>query len=300
LSGLNKSFKNVKDRYNNIKDVYKNVLLTLIIALITLFIGLELIFLLSGLISGDIVAAYLAALGQHNPSPAIYAQMKHLLGLDLPFFQRFWHFLAEMLTGDWHISVSLVRGQPVFDLISDRAFESIGLSIIPTIIGIILGILVGKLSYRNRGRWKDKIIQLFTTFCLAIPIFFLGMSLQYTLGYEMNLFDPRRELNFLPLFCMTFGIFAIVSNLVRSYLADNSRKKSIVSNTIITGKILGFFIMFMILVENTFGLRGLGGLLWDAILNFDYYVLTALLFVFLTTFVILTLISNMFSFCIDL
>ncbi|MHA2010240.1 MAG: hypothetical protein ACXABO_18925 [Promethearchaeota archaeon] len=294
MSVLKNSIKNVKESYDNIKEVYKNIFSTFIIAIITIFIGLELIFLISNLMPGDRVAAHLAATGVHNPSQAQYDAMKHLLGLDLPLFQRFGKFIAELFTGDWGISVSIVRGQSVIDLISERAFLSIGLGTLPIIIGIVLGIIIGKISYRNRGGWKDKVIQLLTVFGLSIPIFFLGMTMQYTLGFEMGLFDPVGQLNFLPLFCITFAVSTVISKQVRSYLVDDSRKKSIISNSIMTGKILGFFLMFIILIESTFGLNGLGRLLLYSIFLYDFYLLNALFFVFLISVVILTLISNLF------
>jgi hypothetical protein len=51
---------------------------------------------------GDPVAAYLAAIGVHNPTNELYQQMAERLGID-----NFLSFLEAFFTGNWRISVSL-------------------------------------------------------------------------------------------------------------------------------------------------------------------------------------------------
>ncbi|MFW9773938.1 MAG: hypothetical protein ACFFEO_17435, partial [Candidatus Thorarchaeota archaeon] len=309
-----------------IKEIYMNLILTAIIAISSLFIGLVISFIFSRLMPGDPVAAWLVAQGIHNPDQFTYSQMKHALGLDLPVFIQFFKYIGDFFSGNWGISVSIVRNQPVYDLISSRMPFSIDLCLIPMVIGIYLGSLLGIISFRNRRKIKGKIIQAVSAFIIAIPVFFLGMSFQYTLGYLAGLFDPTGYLSpqytfppsvtgfiiidaalagqqyligdymwhmFLPVFCLSFFMIGIITWLTRSYLAKKSEKSTVISITTLSGIILGFVFMSVVLIETTFGLSGIGRLLIEAFLLYDYWVLKSVLFIVVIVFVAMTLTINL-------
>ena len=144
---------NIQKRYMRIKKFYRNIIITFLIAFISLLVGLYIIFSLIRLIPGDPVAAYLAAVGIHNPTDEQYQQMAKLLGID-----DFFSFIGALFTGEWRISVSLIPGVPVYDFIEETLLKMIGVLIIPLIIGIGIGIFLGRVSSKNRGTWKDKAI----------------------------------------------------------------------------------------------------------------------------------------------
>ena len=285
-----------------IKKFYRNILLSLciggLIFLIGSIISFSLIYLLFKkfvrLLFGDPVIAYLAAMGIHSPSPAQYLAAQHALGLDLPIVLQYIKFLCQTFTGNWGISISVASGAPVYELIMPRLPRTIDLMLISIIIVLGLGILLGRILAKNRGKWYDKLIQLLCAIGISIPIFVLGMFLQYTLAYLNPIFpatyyknpsfmDPPFVTGFyiidallageffkipdylyhlvLPIFCLSLASFSLITLKIRSYMVNKSREKSVISNTIITGSVFGFIFMFSILIETTFGLNGFVSLL---------------------------------------
>lgn len=317
---------NIIERYANIKEIYRHLILTLLIAISSLFIASTISFLLINLLPGDPVAAYLAAIGQHNPSASLYQQTKCQLGYCDPLIVQYFRYLGNLFTGDWGVSVSIDRNELVYDLIKTRIPRTIELSILPMIIGIGLGIFLGRISSKNRGTWLDKCIQIFCSFGISIPVFFLGMLLQYTLGYKAQIFEPTGYLSndvesppfvtgfiildailagqsnvigdylwhmVLPVFCLSIAMITTITWQNRAYMVRKSHKKTIISNTIVTGINFGFIFMFIVLLEVSFGLTGFGKLLIDSIMLYDYFVIAAYLSIIVVMFIIITLISNL-------
>ncbi|MFX0043110.1 MAG: hypothetical protein ACFE8L_09370, partial [Candidatus Hodarchaeota archaeon] len=101
----------------------------------------------------------------------------------------------------------------------------------------------------------------------------------------------------LPIFVLTLMSIPLISWQTRSNLENKARKNSIISNTAITGTTFGFIFMFIILIEITFGLDGMGRLLIDSINQWDYWLLITDIFVIVIMFAIISVISNViFSF----
>ena len=51
------------------------------------------------------------------PTPELIAQTRHELGLDLPFFERYWTWLTQCLSGDF--GTSFVTRRPVAEEFAD-------------------------------------------------------------------------------------------------------------------------------------------------------------------------------------
>ncbi len=315
IPNLKESVKNIQNRFNNIKEVYKKLLGTIVLAITILFIGISIIFSFTIILMGDPVAAYLAARGVHNPSNEMYQQMMCQLGLCGPTIIRYFRFVGDLFTGNWKISVSIAQNQPVYDLIRERLPFSIDLSILPMIIGISVGIMLGIISSRHREKKIDRFIQILTALGISLPFFLLVrgfeptgyLSVEFTnppfvtgsliidamLSGQQYLIDDYLSHMVLPV--LSFSIFmpALITRQTRSLLRKKSHKNSISSITTITGAIFGYIFMSVVLIEMTFGLNGFGRLFIDAFLLYDYFMIITVLFIILLVFVIVTLCSNL-------
>ena len=154
----------------------------LVVMVPVLFGVLTLTFILSRLMPGDPVSARLAAAGVRSASAAVYNQMKCQLGLCDPVIIQYFRYLGELFTGHWGVSVSIVRNQPVWDLVMGRLPVTIDLTIYSMIIASILGIKAGVLSATHRNSTPDTAVRGIALVGVALPVFFLGMLLQYTLA----------------------------------------------------------------------------------------------------------------------
>ena len=270
--------------------------------------------------------AYLAGMGIHSPSPEQYAFANHALGLDLPLFVQFFKYLLNLRLGDFGISSSVVPGAPVTELLKVAIPRMIEFSILPLLIGLALGGILGKIASRTRKTWKDKIIQLITSFGISIPIFFFGMLIQYQLGYKAGLIptmgyksvmfpDPEFRTGFLmldsfldgkpylaidifyhylgPRTIFMIATIALTTWQTRSYFVKKSHEKSAVSNTTITAIVFGSFLVLYFLVDTMFNLNGFGDLLLRSIVWSDFYLVSGLLASIIIMLIIVTFISNL-------
>ena len=276
----------------SINEFHRNIIVTLLIAIVCLFVGLDIIFFFTRLLPGDPVAAYLAAMGSHNPAQGLYQQIKCELGFCDPIIIQYFKYIGDLFTGNWRISVSLYRGTKVISIFGEIIPKTVGLISLPLIIGGGLGVFLGRISSRHRGTWKDKTIQLFSIVGISLPVFFLGMAFQYVLCYELRICEPS-GISALPIEILTFTLTAFITWQVRSYMIKKPHEKSLLSNTIKTGINFSFIFILFLLVEETFDIYGYGTVLIAAFLQYDYFLMVGCLFVILIVFVIITVISNL-------
>jgi len=308
-----------------ISKVQLNLILTVSIGVLIIYFGLFISFFVIKFLPGDPVLAYLAGIGIHSPTPAEYQMGYHALGFDLPLIVQFLRFLLNIRLGDFGYSLAIASGMPVADLLSTRVPRMIEFSLLPLLIGLAVGVILGRIASRNRNIWKDKVIKLITGFGIAIPIFFFGMLIQYQLGYKAGLIpisgyktmaypDPTHRTGFLildsfldgqlylaidifyhylaPRMIFIIAVIALTTWQTRSYMARKSHEKTAISNTTITAIIFGTFFALYLLIDVTFGLRGFGALLVDAIRVSDPFVVTGLLTSLFIIFVVVIFISN--------
>lgn len=160
-----------------------------ILAMVPVIFGvMVLTFILARLMPGDPVTAMLQAEGIMKFDEDVYNQRMRELGLDQPLIIQFFRYMFDLFTGQWGVSVSIARNQPVWDLIQIRLPRTIDIAIFSMVIASFLGIKTGVISATNRNQSKDTIFRGLALIGVAIPVFFLGMLLQYTLGYLVDIF----------------------------------------------------------------------------------------------------------------
>jgi peptide/nickel transport system permease protein len=93
-----------------------------------------------------------------------------------PFLQ-YVDYLGNMVTGHWGISIGATLGEPVRTLIAQALPWTIGLVGIATIIGFVLGSLVGVISGWKRGGKIDSLLPPVFVVTSALPYFWVGLLL---------------------------------------------------------------------------------------------------------------------------
>ena len=164
-------------------------LLRRLIAIIPIVFGvMTLTFFLSRMMPGDPVLALLQSQGIPHPNEAVMAAKRHELGLDLHIILQYFRYLGDLFTGNWGDSVSVATGVSVLELIGRRLPRTIDLALFSMVIASFIGIKVGVISATNRNKAKDTIFRGIALVGVAFPIFFLGMLLQFSLGYMVEIF----------------------------------------------------------------------------------------------------------------
>ena len=166
-------------------SMIKFILRRLIAMIPVLFGTLTLVFVLSRLMPGDPILAYLP---EGRIDHTLYNQMRIQLGFDQPIIVQYFRYLGDLFTGNWGYSVSINRGQAVWSLIMQRLPRTADIAIFSMLIAGFLGIKTGVISAVHRNKPKDTILRGLALIGVAIPVFFMGMILQFTLGYIVPIF----------------------------------------------------------------------------------------------------------------
>lgn len=283
----------------------KYVLKRIGMLVVTMLLVSFLTFLAFELISGDPARNML---GTSAPSYQVEA-LRHELGLDQPFFLRYFKWLTGFFSGDLGISYSY--RQPVWDLIGSKLMITILLSLISFALIVIISIPMGIFSYQWGGGPFEWIRTSFNQLCMAIPPFFTGILLSYVFGILFRVFSPgdfpdlyeEPGAAFLHLFfgaiCLSIPRIAMTTRMMRSTIVSemnkayvrtaisrgNDRRSVLVTHVLknsltsvvsFLGQTMAEILAATIVVEQVLGIPGLGRFLVLSIAQRDYPVVQAI------------------------
>ena len=154
-----------------------------------ILILLTMVFLLIRVLPGDPVLLHL----EKHATPAAIEQMRHQLGLDKPLWAQYFDYLFGLFRGDLGLSMQDYSsvGQQIFS-----AFPAtLELAMFSMVIAAALGIVLGVQASKAYNKPQDHVIRIFGIVTYAIPVFFLGMILQLTLGLGLHWFPVGQRFN---------------------------------------------------------------------------------------------------------
>ncbi|RAK42995.1 peptide/nickel transport system permease protein [Actinoplanes lutulentus] len=133
-----------------------------------------------------------ALLGE-RATPQTRETLTRALGYDQPIWVQYSRFLKNVVTGNFGNSIR--TGEPVADVISRSFPATIELAVAAMIIAVGLGIPLGYLAARHRGRLLDNVTIIVTLIGISIPIFFLGYLLKDWLTQDIHFFPPSGRIS---------------------------------------------------------------------------------------------------------
>ncbi len=240
-------------------------------------------------------------------SAAQLEQVRENLGLDRPMVTQYLTFAGRALTGD--LGYSYRNSQPVAEIIIRRVPATLSLVLGGVVFWLALGLPIGILSARNPGTWKDRLGQVFILLGLSFPTFVLGMLSLYTLyflprqagftlfppgGYKPLLDGPLQWAWHLALPWTTLALVtaAIYARLTRGQLLQvlgedyirTARAKGLSERRVVyrhglratltplitqLGADIAILLGGAIVIEQVYGLQGVGALAVQAVRNQD-------------------------------
>ena len=289
---------------------------------VPVFVGASLaLFVLLYVLPGDPAAFVLG----DSATPEQLAVLRHSLGLDRPVVLQYFLWLGRLLHGD--LGTSLVNGYPVALLIGQRLPVAIELTVGAVIVSVVLGGAGGiYLGLRPFGRLA-RVIDVASAVSVAVPVFWLGLLLQIVVaiklgwlpagGYVAMAIDPVRNLRSMVLPCLTLGVgtAAVLARFLAAGIAETMPRdfvvtahakglppvrivvKHVMRNAVIPavtalGIQLGRLIGGAVLTEAVFNLPGLGTLLWNALVQRDYFVIQAVTLLAVLGFIVVNLATD--------
>jgi peptide/nickel transport system permease protein len=222
------------------------------------------------------------------------ARIRHELGLDLPLWEQYGHYMQRVLRGD--LGFSYRKQLPVTDLLLSRIPYTLALILGGVFVELLIGLPVGLASAVGRGQWVDRLGMFIALVGVSAPPFWLGLLLLYWLGYLIPIFPlgGTGSLAHLVLPSLTAGLggAAWYARMMRSSTLDilstdyvrTARAKGLRNifvilrhvlpnalNPIITmaGLDIPWFIGGVVLVERVFDWPGVGRLAVEAVETVD-------------------------------
>lgn len=159
----------------------KFVLQRLAMVPIVLWAVATLVFFMIKLIPGD--PARVAA-GRNATIEQVEA-MREKLGLTKPLFEQYFSFLSQTLQGD--LGTSIFTFRPVLVDLMQVLPSSFELVFAAMLINLLIAIPLGIVTALLRGSMTDFGLRLLTLIGATVPVFWLGLVLQYLLGAKLKI-----------------------------------------------------------------------------------------------------------------
>ncbi len=284
-------------------------------ALALLFAVLVLNFTLLYLAPGDAAETIAGEAG--GASPEMLAKIRKDYGLDLPFLDQLYLYLAKVVQGDF--GHSFYFDQPVTTVIFENLAPTLLLVVSSLLIAISFGTFLGVFAARRPNGLLSQIITVLALLGYALPVFWTGIMLIILLASVIPLF-PTSGMDSGPLGAAGFGYvwevlhhlalpvltlstiyLAFYSRLSRASMMDvlgadyirTARAKGLNERVVVfkhalrnavlpvvtfAGLQFGALFSGAVLVETVFSWPGLGTLAFDSILRRDTPTLLGILF----------------------
>lgn len=269
-----------------------------------------------------------AFLGNKQATPEALAAARAALGLDEPFLVRYASWLGGVLTGD--LGDSLITRQPVVDKLIDPFLITLSLVSYAAVLIIVLGLGMGLLSALNPG-WVDSAVTAVVSVATAVPAFVAAYCLIAMFSVQLGWFpsfglEPgftgRLQSLTLPAFSLAIissGLVARVTRAaaveqyqsphVRTATSRGLRSARVVRSHVVrnaagpiatvTGLQIAALFAAAVVVEQAFGIGGLGQVLIAAVQQKDMPVVQAVCLILVTAFVLLNLVAELVAAALD-
>lgn len=290
----------------------KYFLKKIITLIMTLFVVSLAAFIAFQIIPGDVVTSILGT----EATPEREEQLRAELGLDKPPAERYVNWMTDVVRGDLGVSYRYSKNMnemmPVTELIGDKLPVTLWLALLSLVLIVLVSIPLGVLWARSRSHVLDVALGVITQLSMAIPSFFLGILVTYVFGIVFKWFTPGGYISYKKDFAGFLGylIFPAISvaipkigmtarflrnsmltemksDYVRTAYSKGCTESRVMYGHILRnalmpvvtflGMIIAEVVAGSIVVEQVFGLPGVGRLLISSISTRDFPVVEILI-----------------------
>jgi ABC-type dipeptide/oligopeptide/nickel transport system permease component len=239
-------------------------------------------------------------------------------GFDDPIPVQYWRFVSRAVQGDF--GTSLRHGQPALPLIRDRLPATLQLTLTAIVLAICLAVPLGLLSATHRGSSIDLAAMLVALVGQSVPNFWLAIMMILLFAVSWGLLPTSGrggwEHVVMPATAIAINLMALLTRLVRSTMLEvlsedyvrTARAKGLMELAVIGGHALrnaliplvtvvglqfGYILGGAVVIETVFTWPGVGLFTIQAIVNRDYPVVQASVFILATAVVLINLLVDL-------
>lgn len=264
-------------------------------------------FIMLNVVPGDPVTLMM----REHVKPDVIENIREKMHLDDPVMVRFVRYLADAAKGDFGISYKLNRS--VSELIKTAFPNTLRLAFAGAVVSWVIGIPAGVLSALKKNSLTDRLFMGFALCGVSVPVFWIGLIMQYMFSYKLNLlpvsgFTSLSHL-IMPAVVLGWNSAGTIARLTRSSLLEimkndyirTARAKGVREIGVVWGHALKNSLLPVVTVmaiqlagllsgavitESIFGIPGIGRLSVNAIQNRDMPLLQGTV-IFTTAIIIL-------------
>lgn len=283
-----------------------------------------LIFVLLRFLPGDIVDIIVGSEG--SATPEVRETIRRLFGLDQPIYVQYFVWLGAILRGD--LGSSLRTSEPVMGLLLSRLPITIELAVLSVAMAVVLALPLGVVAAVKRGGVIEVVARLIGLIGLSLPSFWmatmliliasLGFGWLPSLVYVSPLADPLENLKqmLMPALALALGLMAIIVRMARSAMLEvlgqeyvktarakglgervvlmrHALKNAMIPVVTVVGIEMGTLFGSTVIIEQIFGLPGMGWTFVNGIYQRDYPTVQGAVLMLALTFVIVNLITDL-------
>ena len=289
--------------------MFKYVLKRLLLMIFTLFVIMTMCFILIKLLP-------LPALKEMGRDVELIKMKREQLGYGKPILVQYFLFLKSIVTNwDWGLGEPMYSAQGVWDVLLTKLPYTVLVNLYSILIAIPIGIAFGIYAALKKNKWQDHVISTSVMLFISVPSYVYAFLVQYFICFKLGWFDllintesQSPLLSFSMFYSMIPAIislgFGVVAGLTRYTRAELSEvltgdymllartkgltKAQAISRhamrnamVVILPMIIGEFIGILggsLIIENIFGIPGVGALYIQSISLRDYNFFMALTF----------------------
>ncbi|MCO8126425.1 ABC transporter permease [Acidimicrobiia bacterium EGI L10123] len=265
-------------------------------------------FMLTHLIPGD---PAITVLGD-NSTPERVEAVRERLGLNEPLLSQYADWISGVPSLD--LGTSLFSSEPVRDTLANRIPVTLSLTAAALFVAVLIGVPAGILAATNPGRWIDRVATIGATLGVAAPSYLIGSLLIAWLALKSSIFpatgyvpmeesvvDWARSIT-LPAVALGSAAAAEIARQLRGALRSVLQEDYVrtaramgLRGRIVVGKyalknamiplvtVIGFQVTSLlggtVIIEQIFGIQGLGSLAVRKVLEQDIPVVQGIVLV---------------------
>ena len=286
-----------------------------LLCLIPVILGITLlIFFIMDMAPGDPAATILGDAANEES----IALLREELGLNDPFFVRFFRYVFDALHGDFGRSYS--TNVPVMEEIAVRFPVTLKLAVFGILLSLVVGIPIGIISAVRQYSLLDYSTMLFTLILTSMPGFWLGMLLLMLFSLKLGWFPATGAVGWisfvLPTITVASRSMANIARMTRTTMLEvlgqdyvrtarakganekrvifkHSLKNALIPVITVAGTNFGSLMGGAVLIETVFAMPGLGTLLVNGVRSQNTPIVMACVLVIAISFSLINLIVDL-------
>jgi oligopeptide transport system permease protein len=297
------------------------VLQRLLAAIPTLFLVVTLAFLLVRLAPGGPFDE------ERVLPPEIEANIERVYGLDRPLPEQFAIYLANLLRGDFGPSYRF-RDHSVNELLAGALPYSLALGTLAMLLAATLGIAAGSLAAMKRDSLLDRVVTGLSLTGISIPVFVVAPLLILLFAVHLHWLpagfsgSTGAARYVLPVIALALPQIAYIARLTRAGLIDvlasgfirAARAQGIGSAALLRhhalkpallpvlsylGPAVAGILTGSVVIEQIFGIPGVGSYFVNGALNRDYTLVLAIVILYATLVIVMNLVVDILYGVVD-